>query len=307
MYRIRPLNRADAQDLEYLGTKRKFWFRLRNTRYLFKAEERGTGEDWAEKIVCELAGMLGIPHVKYQLAREEGGEAGPQPGVICPSFLLKGQALEMGNQLLFRRDPDYPADNDTKYKVTAHTVDAVAAAVKELAVCDARWRRSLPGQIHSALDVFTGYLLLDALVANQDRHHQNWGAVRTGAHLALAPTYDHGSSLARNLADDERARRLQTRDAGYSVAAFAERARSGFYLSSAETKTLGTLQAYHRMAAFSPTAAAVWRGRLAGLEWPTVEAVVDRVPPERMSAVTRRFTLELLRINRDRLLQLKAE
>ncbi len=85
MYGIRPINRASAQDIEYLGTKRKFWFRLKNTRYLFKAEERGTGEDWAEKIVCELAALLGIPHAKYFLAKEVDGGL-PRPWTSSPGM-----------------------------------------------------------------------------------------------------------------------------------------------------------------------------------------------------------------------------
>src|SRR5947208_3347766 len=55
---------------EQLGTKKKYWYMAEDGRWmLFKAEERGYGEDWSEKIVCELAGLLGIPHVHYELAR----------------------------------------------------------------------------------------------------------------------------------------------------------------------------------------------------------------------------------------------
>lgn len=48
-----PIVRVDsrtAESLEPLGTKPKFWYRDGGTRWLFKAEERGTGEDWAEKV-----------------------------------------------------------------------------------------------------------------------------------------------------------------------------------------------------------------------------------------------------------------
>ena len=34
--------------------------------------------------------------------------------------------------------------------------------------------------IVSALDVFVGYLLLDAWIGNTDRHHENWGFVLVG-------------------------------------------------------------------------------------------------------------------------------
>ncbi len=144
--------------------------------------------------------------------------------------------------------------------------------------------------------------MLDAWAANQDRHHQNWGAIREGNALRLAPTYDHGSSLARNLTDVERIDRLETRDSGRSVTRFAERARSGFYLTPTDQRTMGTLDAFTAFAAVAPTAAGVWRGQLARLDWGAVEQVVARVPAERMSDVTRRFTLELLRVNRNRLL-----
>lgn len=59
-----PVVRVDsrrAEALEPLGTKRKFWYLDGEQRMLFKAEERGTGG--AEKIACELCGLLGLPHV----------------------------------------------------------------------------------------------------------------------------------------------------------------------------------------------------------------------------------------------------
>src|SRR5947209_5636777 len=55
VFPIRQVDQKRAEDIEYLGTKRKFWFTSNGQRYLFKAEERGTGEDWAEKIVCNIA------------------------------------------------------------------------------------------------------------------------------------------------------------------------------------------------------------------------------------------------------------
>ena len=77
------VDRKIATDIEQLGTKRKFWSRNEvGKRQLFKAEERETGEDWAEKIACELANMLEIPHIHYELAEEIDG-ANRTPGVVC--------------------------------------------------------------------------------------------------------------------------------------------------------------------------------------------------------------------------------
>ena len=84
-----PIHRIEASRRaadEQLGTKSKFWFfDEENRRFLFKAEERGTGEDWAEKIVCELCKLIGLPHVHYELAAEYDGARFVSPGVICES------------------------------------------------------------------------------------------------------------------------------------------------------------------------------------------------------------------------------
>ncbi len=72
------------------------------------------------------------------------------------------------------------------------------------------------------LDVFVGYVMPDAWIANQDRHHENLGALWDGEVLRLAPTFDHGAALARNPRDSERQERLTTRDGNRTVAAFAE-------------------------------------------------------------------------------------
>jgi hypothetical protein len=63
------IDRNRAEAVEPLGTKRKFWFSEKNKRMLFKAEERGTGEDWAEKLACELCRRIGLPHVEYAAAK----------------------------------------------------------------------------------------------------------------------------------------------------------------------------------------------------------------------------------------------
>lgn len=45
VFSIRCVDRSRAQSVEPLGSKPKFWFRDGPRRLLFKAEDRGTGED----------------------------------------------------------------------------------------------------------------------------------------------------------------------------------------------------------------------------------------------------------------------
>lgn len=298
-----PVVRVDsrrAEALEPLGTKRKFWYLDGEQRLLFKAEERGTGEDWAEKIACELCRLLGLPHVHYELAHDDSADL---PGVICASCAPRPLALILGNQMMLQRDPAYPAEEGNRYKVRAHTVDAVAEVLRLLAPPTSAGLEGTLDGLNSGLDVFVGYVMLDAWIANQDRHHENWGALRDNEQLSLAPTFDHGASMARNLGDDERHERMTTRDTQRQVGAFARRARSAFYQSSEAARPLTTVEAWHAFAALAPHAANHWRCRLAAIDSDTVVDLLLQVPPSRMSTVCRDFTGNLLRENHVRLLK----
>jgi hypothetical protein len=308
MFPIRQVDQTQSEDIEYLGTKRKFWFTVNGQRYLFKAEERGTGEDWAEKVCCELARRLGLPHVEYELAHEYEGKRPIQPGVICPTFVPRPLVLILGNQLLYNFDPQYPVSDEAKYGVSAHTIEAVAGVLRSLRPPAPEWMRNAPAGITTALGVFIGYVMLDAWVANQDRHHQNWGAIHDGGTpqlaptlLRLAPTYDHGASLARNLTDEERKSRLHARQKSRSVEYFAGRARSGFYRAKLDRKTLPTLEVFQHFGRLEPEAAKIWLAKLGEIGSADVDAILAEVPPQRMSPITRQFTLSLLCINQRRL------
>jgi hypothetical protein len=77
---IHPVDRSRAQSVETLGSKPKFWFREGDRRLLFKAEDRGTGEDWAEVVACHLCRLLHLPHVEYELAAEYDNDTYQRPG-----------------------------------------------------------------------------------------------------------------------------------------------------------------------------------------------------------------------------------
>jgi hypothetical protein len=303
MFRSHRVDRQSAEAVEPLGTKRKFWFSENERRMLFKAEERGTGEDWAEVVASHLCELLGLPHVHYELADEYDGVSYIQPGVLCETCAPAPIALILGNQLLQERDPAYPADQGRKYKVREHTVSAVAEVIRNLALPAPQWMGKAPAGIGSALDVFVGYVLLDAWIANQDRHHENWAALREADELRLAPTFDHGASMARNISDEERKERLTTNDQNRTVAHFARRARSAFFAEKTDPKPLGTLEAFAAFARLAPAAARCWLTHLAAVSRDAIAELLAEVPPPRMSNIGRDFTLELLMENQDRVLK----
>lgn len=303
MYKIHRVDTSQFEAVETLGAKRKFWFRQDDRQVLFKAEMRGTGEDWAEKIVCELCRLLGLPHVHYELAHEYDGDTARWPGVVCDSCAPGKLSLILGNQLLLAIGLDYPTDEERKYKVSHHTVNAVVDAMRIVSVPAADWMLDAPFDATSALDIFIGYVMLDAWVANQDRHHQNWATLWDGELLRLAPTFDHGASLARNLNDEERRGRLTSKDENRQVPKFAAKARSAFYEQVSDTRALGTHEAFEEFAQAAPEAARGWLKRLESIKTTSVQAILDEVPDQRMSNIAKEFTLQLLLVNQRRLLK----
>ncbi len=144
--------------------------------------------------------------------------------------------------------------------------------------------------------------MLDVWIANQDRHHENWGALRDAGTVCLAPTFDHGAGLARNLLDAERDERLTTRDRNRTVLAFAARGRSAFYGSAADAHPLSLLEAFRAFGQRIPGAAR-WLVQLATVQREAISGILDRVPAERMTETCKRFSLELLLANQQRLLE----
>lgn len=293
---------------EAMGTKPKFWFHDPELGpSLYKQSRLGTGEDWAEKIAAELAGLLGLPHAQIELATWHGLR-----GTVSPSFVPAGGTLMHGNEMLLRLVPGYPTSKSF-YRVSQHTLDRVLGTVRRVqAVPPLDWRA--PPSVRDSIDVFIGYLLLDAWISNTDRHHENWawvfhkvGGPPTMFECHLAPTYDHASSLGRNEPIDRKQDRLTTRDKGFSVEAYVEKAASALYATESDRKPLTPLEAYQRAAAQYPQAARFWLDRLADIADTDTKRLFERVPPDRMSLVDIEFAERMLDISGQKLLRLRED
>jgi hypothetical protein len=165
----------------------------------------------------------------------------------------------------------------------------------------------LPVQgLTQAADIFTGYLLLDALISNQDRHHENWGLILSpNRTVTLAPTFDHASSLGRNEPDEVRTRRLATRDQGDSVEAYVTRAKSAFYQTLKAVTPLSTLAVFEEAARVAPNAARLWIERLRQVNADQCENILANIPLAEMTEPARHFASRMIQANRARLLALQ--
>jgi hypothetical protein len=305
MYRIVEVASEAADAPEQLGSKPKFWLRdSRGQLFLFKQGRPDTGENWAEKVGAEICGLLNIPHATYDLAVWRGIQ-----GVVSASFVPADARLIFGNELLARVVRGY-AGQTHYYRQSGHTVARVFAVLRDPGIqVPAAWKAT--AFISTASDVFLGYLMLDALIGNTDRHHENWGLIShaTSGRQArqLAPTFDHASSLGRNETDDRRAARLATRDRAYSVTGYVERTRSAFYRAPTDPRPLSTLAAFGEASKYRARASRAWIGMLCAIADGQFRSIIDEVPSDFMSPAARDFAYRLLLVNKERITQMTSE
>jgi HipA-like C-terminal domain len=304
MYPVITVPDEAGDILEQLGTKPKFWFSDANSsRYLFKLNrsegEDATGEDWSEKVASELCKLLALPHAHYEFAIWKG-----QHGVASLSFAPERGRLVAGNELLVRIDKGYPKEKF--YRVRQHTLRLVLNIIKlDTILPPLNWKNI--EDIQSALDVFLGYLMLDTWIANQDRHHENWGFIVSPERtIHLAPTFDHASSLGWNETDETRTQRLTTRDRRRDMDRYVMKAVSAFFSLPTSAKPMTTLEVFREASKIRPPAAKAWVDRLSRISDNDVTNIFDQVPVDRISDTARRFAMKMLELNQKRLLELEV-
>lgn len=301
LFKVVQVPENAAEKTEQLGTKYKFWYRDQSYGVaLFKEGRPGTGENWAEKIACELANLLNLPHALYELA-----QFGNRDGVIGISLVSGGARLIHGNELLSAYVDDYDHTEAKLYRRRAHTLRRVVGYLRASAdTLGAPYGFKQTDGIRSALDVFVGYLMFDCWIANQDRHDQNWAVLRASdGNSYLSATFDHGSSMGRNESDEKRISMLQTKDMGQHISEYLNRARSALYPTGLNAKhSLTTLEAFSSAAMHAPSAAIEWVNRLRLVTDEQLDIIFNQVPHEWMTDTAKIFTKRLLQLNRDRIL-----
>lgn len=140
----------------------------------------------------------------------------------------------------------------------------------------------------TSLQVFAGFLVLDAWTANTDRHGQNWAILqhRDGSR-SLAPAFDHGSALGSGLTDANRIHK--------DVRSFCEKGSTrhfeggGTLLALAETavRLSGAPWWLERVAQVNPLS---WRETLVGVRG--------------LSDAARTFIDGILTVNQERVIRL---
>ena len=291
MYPILEVRPDWRLESEPMGSKRKFWFRPDDSArrdWLFKYPRRNTGEHWAEKTAAEVASTLRIPHANVELAAFRGDR-----GSATESFSSGGPELQHGNALLEASVYNY--NPETSFRHSSHTLANIWEAMdQEFVDAEASMR---------AKCAIAEYVVLDAVVGNTDRHHENWGVLRRPAGVdserIVAPAFDHASSLGRELPDIRRELLL----AENRLAAYAERARGAIYWTE-DGERISPLELVRRAVDRHPDLFGPALAKLDHLDDESIVASVSRVPDDWMSPSAREFGIALMRYNRAQLEEL---
>ncbi|MEQ4722739.1 hypothetical protein [Nonomuraea sp. B19D2] len=295
---VKPFPVVDVTDwavdlYEADGSGEKIWLVADGPdrrRALFKPNVRNDtaeqADHWPEKLASEVATVLNVPRADIDLAVRSGRRG-------CVSYDVKppGWQLQPGFLLLteFLKEDHDPMDKQHK----GHTLQNVRAALQGYGQPPGFCGPSTFG----AFDVFVSYGVLDALIANRDRHPANW-AVLIGAEcgeLLLCPSYDHATSLGFSLTDADRCRILAgARD----WEAFLRRG-TAWRFEGCRKVTL-TEFAKTALGLVGTQVREYWLERVAACGKDLVGDLAARVPE--MSEAARTFAVELIDANRRRLL-----
>lgn len=255
---------------ESMGADPKYWITPKGTTFsapagevswLFKAPKTGhlhegrtyrRHDDVAEAVVCEVAKLLNIPTAQVHLAQRDD-----TPGVISRNVIRPDHNLRSGDMVLLGIEGYESCAGDRRSNARpGHNLKNIASVMTGLlgpAGTDyADW---------TAFDVFSGYLLLDALCANNDRHAENWAIEEPPLGDAdqpdrLAASFDHGSALASSIEESVCERKLS------DIHRFCERGKAKRF----EDRKQSLVGLWRDSVLIAGKSAVLWRDRLEDLD-----------------------------------------
>ena len=239
--------------------------------------------DCAEVFTSRLASAIDLPAAECRFARLEG-----ELGLISRNVTPHGFNLNTGTTYLpevegYQRRPSARSDADGgRMRLDeGYTLDSMEQVLENV--------EAPPGIGGlSGFAVFAGYLVLDALVGNGDRHPGNWAILERQSDGArfLAPTYDHGSALGAGLTADNR----RDKDA----VAFARRGRANPFSPRKQLLVDLALEAVRRSGAY------LWVARIAALDEVSIRETLE-APRGRLSEDASTFMAQVVLENQRRL------
>jgi hypothetical protein len=274
---------------EVLGSKEKFWYRPgpEGRNWLFKYPQANTGQHWSEKLAAEIAELLQIQHARVELAVFQG-----TPGSASESFITRDKraSLVHGNEILAGHVIGY--DPGRRFRQSDHTYANIMTAINGAFI---------GGPSPNVLAHLGSYLVLDAVIGNTDRHHENWAfltwTVQDKQMAVMAPSFDHASSLGRELLDEGPGKSRKRLLAERWVGRYSDKAQGAIFWESTDRHGLSPLELVRRGIREQAEMFSGALQKACGLRTEQIVEVVQRVPQAWMSQPAREFVIELIGYN----------
>jgi hypothetical protein len=198
------------------GTRAKKYVQSPNGEYYyFKRSQLKPGKDykfefWSEIIACEVGSSLGFNVLLYDIATD-----GDIMGCISASIINPDkEELVEGVKYLQAHDNTFAPEDRSLRKL--YTFQLIERALADFG-------------LNKFIDQFIEIIVFDALIGNGDRHQENWAFINEYSSISrwaaqfheksipdlsrllinlrtpksLAPIYDNGSSLGRELSEEK--------------------------------------------------------------------------------------------------------
>jgi len=168
-----------SPDNTSVGNLKKRWKIINNKRILIKGGSNPfRQEPYNEVVASQIAQALGLPYINYSLTYIDG-----YPYSECEDFIKDDEDLipaYLINKALKKNN------NDSSYTHLLKCADKLG--------------------IKNFEDYLNKLIVFDFIIANEDRHFNNFGAIRNAKTLEFigpSPIYDSGSSFGYNKINDD--------------------------------------------------------------------------------------------------------
>ena len=171
----------------YSGAERKKSILINGNAYLVKFQKNSRDglrfNHVSEFLGSHIFSMLGIETQETQL-----GTFGNENVVVIKDFLSEDEVFVPFNGI---GDSSLEQDKE-KYQYSYE--DIIKMLKDNMKLTD----------VEQTIDLFWDMFIVDALIANFDRHGSNWGFIKKDNKYRLSPIFDNGSSLFPQLNTDEK-------------------------------------------------------------------------------------------------------
>ncbi|MEY8741222.1 HIRAN domain-containing protein [Bacillales bacterium AN1005] len=260
----------------YIGEREKEWLKepLTGKLAMFKIPREDRGEHWAEKLCSELAASLSFPCAKVELAIRDGVY-----GSLSYFFVEKEKGYSHFDSGSFF---NYTYNDEGRIEYNIEVIE----------------------EFLEKSNLFADFLyivLFDALIANGDRHQDNWGITRHEKEdtVAISPMYDNSASLGRDLSSGNIEKFISS-DSELLRHLFKGKAKIGMK----DKRGANHFALIRFLKSKYPEKFKGLFTSLSNLEDHLVEEIVDMVPEEILDVEYKRVVTKFIQFRRDILLNI---